>query len=84
MSFTWTDLEVRKALGMNPDRGDDRVTYTDVSTDSREVAGSSDAKPVSHGAVPRMEDLLVPHRGVTPSRSERIECPRLTLMEIAT
>jgi len=37
MSFLWTELEVREALGLNPlDSGSD-VAYTRISTDSRKV-----------------------------------------------
>jgi UDP-N-acetylmuramoyl-tripeptide--D-alanyl-D-alanine ligase len=37
MSFQWTDLEVRKALGMNPDRAQDGLAFGAISTDSRTV-----------------------------------------------
>jgi UDP-N-acetylmuramoyl-tripeptide--D-alanyl-D-alanine ligase len=37
MSFQWTDLEVRKALGMNPDRAQEGLVFGGISTDSRTV-----------------------------------------------
>ena len=33
--FQWTDLEIRKALGMNLDRAREGVSFTGISTDSR-------------------------------------------------
>lgn len=35
--FRWTDLEVRKALRMNPGRARDGVAFSGISTDSRTV-----------------------------------------------
>jgi len=37
MSFLWTDLEVRKALGMNPNRGNAEVSFSGICTDSRKL-----------------------------------------------
>jgi UDP-N-acetylmuramoyl-tripeptide--D-alanyl-D-alanine ligase len=37
MSFRWTDLEVRRALGMNPERARPGVEFTGVGSDSRKV-----------------------------------------------
>lgn len=37
MSFQWTDLEVRTALGMNPNRAREGLVFSRVSTDSRTV-----------------------------------------------
>jgi UDP-N-acetylmuramoyl-tripeptide--D-alanyl-D-alanine ligase len=37
MSFQWTDLEVRKALGLNPQRAREGLTFLGISTDSRTV-----------------------------------------------
>lgn len=36
-AFRWTDLEVRKALGMNPGRAREGLAFTGISTDSRTV-----------------------------------------------
>ncbi len=36
-SFTWTDVAVRQALGLRVDLAQDDVTYTGVSTDSRQI-----------------------------------------------
>ena len=36
-SFTWTDAMVRRALGLRVDLAQDGVTYTGVSTDSRQI-----------------------------------------------
>ncbi len=37
MSFRWTDLEVRRALGMNPQRAQEDLVFDRVWTDSRTV-----------------------------------------------
>lgn len=37
MSFLWTELEVRTALGMNPQRAQDDLVFSGISTDSRTV-----------------------------------------------
>ena len=37
MSFQWTDLEVRRALGMNPHRAQEGLVFSRISTDSRTV-----------------------------------------------
>lgn len=36
-AFQWTDMEVRKALGMNPQRAREELVFTGISTDSRTV-----------------------------------------------
>jgi UDP-N-acetylmuramoyl-tripeptide--D-alanyl-D-alanine ligase len=36
-TFTWTDAGVRRALGLRVDLAQDDVTYTGVSTDSRQI-----------------------------------------------
>lgn len=41
MRFSWTDREVRKALGLNPDRAVDGIAYTGICTDSRKVEAGS-------------------------------------------
>ncbi|MEX2467966.1 MAG: UDP-N-acetylmuramoyl-tripeptide--D-alanyl-D-alanine ligase [Gemmatimonadota bacterium] len=35
MEFSWTDLEVRRALGLRTDLGQEDVAYSEISTDSR-------------------------------------------------
>ncbi len=37
MSFPWADLDVRRALGMNPDRADPELVFSGVCTDSRKL-----------------------------------------------
>lgn len=37
MTFAWSDLRVRKALGLQPQKGDEELVFSGISTDSRNV-----------------------------------------------
>lgn len=41
MSFAWTDREVRRALGLSPDRAQEALAYSGICTDSRKVEAGS-------------------------------------------
>ena len=82
MTFRWTDLEVRKALGLNPERAQPGLAFHRIWTDSRTVepgdlflalAGENfDGHDFVADALARGADGVVVSRQVTADEATRI------------